>query len=68
MLQMTQTTIYLSVNRGSESLILDGNLSLVKELLTTLNAREREQEALAANLPAEDPQPEPKQEAACATA
>jgi|GEM_PF-3024812 len=34
---MTQTTIYLSVNNGKDTLTLDGNLYLFKELLTTLN-------------------------------
>ncbi len=68
MLQTTQTTIYLSVNRGGESLVLDGNLSLVKELLTTLNAKDHEQEDLSANLPIENPKTEPSQGAVCATA
>lgn len=34
---MTQTTIYLSVINGKDTLTLDGNLYLFKELLTTLN-------------------------------
>ena len=34
---MTQTTIYLSVIRDKDILILDGNLYLFKELLITLN-------------------------------
>lgn len=39
---MLQTTFYLSVNRGGDSLTLDGNLSLFKELLTALNTTNRE--------------------------
>jgi hypothetical protein len=34
---MTQTTIYLSVINGKDTLTLDGNLYLFRELLTTLN-------------------------------
>ncbi len=34
---MTQTTIYISVIRGNETLALDGNLYLFEELLTILN-------------------------------
>ena len=34
---MTQTTIYISVNRGNDTLILDGNLYLFEEFLTILN-------------------------------
>lgn len=34
---MTRTTIYLSVICGNDSLTLDGNLYLFRELLTTLS-------------------------------
>lgn len=34
---MTQTTIYLSVIHGKDTLTLDGNLYLFRELLKTLN-------------------------------
>lgn len=34
---MTQTTIYLLVNRGDETLMLDGSLYLFNELFTALN-------------------------------
>jgi hypothetical protein len=39
---MTQTTIYLSVVRGNDSLTLDGALNLFGELLTTLSDASRE--------------------------
>ena len=57
---MTNTVIYISVTRGSETLILDGNLYLFGELLTTLNdaARELSQPAPLASLPVEDPKSE----------
>jgi hypothetical protein len=34
---MTQTTIYLLVNRGDETLMLDGSLYLFNELFSALN-------------------------------
>lgn len=34
---MTQTTIYLLVNRGDETLMLDGSLYLFNELFTAFN-------------------------------
>jgi len=49
---MTQTTIYLSVTNGKDTLTLDGNLYLFKELFTTLNNAIRE-------LPQADSAPEP---------
>ena len=60
-IQMLQTTIYLSVYRGGNTLTLDGNLDLFRELLATLSATPREQDnpALADTLSAEDPKPEP---------
>ncbi len=39
---MTHTTIYLSVIHGKDTLTLDGNLYLFKELFTTLNSTLRE--------------------------
>lgn len=57
---MTQTTIYLSVIRGKDTLILDGNLYLFKELLTTLHNVEKD--LLQANPALSKPTQEIKQE------
>ena len=59
---MLQTTIYLSVNRGGDTLTLDGNLSLFKELLTTLSDTARgvsqKDSSPAVTIPVENPNPE----------
>jgi hypothetical protein len=39
---MTQTTIYLSVICGTDSLTLDGNLYLFRELLASLTQQAKE--------------------------
>jgi hypothetical protein len=52
---MTQTTIYLSVIHGKDTLTLDGNLNLFKELLTTLNNAVKELPQADSALPVEDP-------------
>jgi hypothetical protein len=52
---MIQTTIYLSVINGKDTLTLDGNLYLFGELLTTLSEASRQlTQAEALALPAED--------------
>lgn len=52
---MPETTIYLSVIRGDESLTLDGSLHLLSELVMTLNNSAKETPTIIPDPPAPTP-------------
>ncbi len=56
---MSDTVIFVSITRGRETLTLDGNFCLFRELLTTLNdsARDVFQKTLISGSSADHPEP-----------